>query len=152
MGKTWGKYSAQSQSVSDYRQNGDILSYNSSLKPSPALLLTLFHHQRPSRPSFTYNLRYFVKLNRLFPRSFRSFSRIMATNGVNGHVNGIKPAVRFELASRLQEGRALVQDVWSIFKYVGLSSAYNNGIMTQTLGPTVLPICHPIVSTWAKVT
>lgn len=43
----------------------------------------------------------------------------MATNG---HTNGAeKSSIRSNLlpvADRLEEGRALAQDVWSIFKYV----------------------------------
>ena len=34
---------------------------------------------------------------------------------VNG-LNGVKPSPSFALAARLKEGRALAQDVWSIFK------------------------------------
>ena len=41
--------------------------------------------------------------------------------GVNGEVNGKQngvPAYRHAPATRLDEGRALNEDVWSIFKYV----------------------------------
>lgn len=40
----------------------------------------------------------------------------MATNGVNGAAqNRVDMITR---AKRLEDGRALAQDVWSIFKYV----------------------------------
>ncbi|EJD01187.1 PLP-dependent transferase [Fomitiporia mediterranea MF3/22] len=43
---------------------------------------------------------------------------------INGapQVNGIKSAPRFQLASRLKEGRALAQDVWSVFNAANLPS------------------------------
>ena len=51
--------------------------------------------------------------------STTTFKRTMATNG---HVNGVKQnGTRTNLvsfATRLKDGRALAQDVWSIFKCV----------------------------------
>ncbi|KAL5508006.1 BNA3 [Sanghuangporus vaninii] len=44
----------------------------------------------------------------------------MTANG-SAHVNGVKPTTpNFRLASRLKEGRALAQDVWSIFNAANL--------------------------------
>ena len=82
----------------------------------------------------------------------------MATNGVTG-ANGIpadgslstKTASGIPIASRLIEGRALAQDVWSIYKYETLSKH-----MAKTssdlcyMRDTVLLTCLQTVSTSDK--
>ena len=74
----------------------------------------------------------------------------MATNGVTG-ANGIpadgslstKTASGIPIASRLIEGRALAQDVWSIYKYVAYCSSPID-ILIYALA--VQRIFQPIVS------
>ena len=53
-------------------------------------------------------------------------------------------------SSRLKEGKALAQDVWSIFACVDLS--YFHLAWHRYENTLVLPIYQPIASTWARAT
>ena len=96
-------------------------------------------------------------------RTFRTLSSTTTTtmgvlngqpNGATSKQNGVRSNL-VPIASRLEEGRALAQDVWSIFKYVSSHRAcsYARPLTDPTTrSTTVLPIYLRIVSTSARDT
>lgn len=71
----------------------------------------------------------------------------MSTNGhANGVANGAaKPRTDLvSIADRLEEGRALAQDVWSIFKCVPAHTYYNSSADVDMMA--ALPIYPRIAS------